>query len=273
MLTDLPEKRERIEFCEMTLLQKQVYREAMLRSRRAILEADGSESQQSVHKTRATKKGTVRPSESSSANVLMDLRKAANHPMLFRRLFDDKKIRTISRDCLRELEFMDSDQNMVYEDLEVMTDFELHRFVHKFKVCFRFSINQSMARSLIYILQHLKKHALKKDEWLQAGKVAMLRRLLPDMLAQGDRILLFSQFTQVLDILESVLDTMGVRYLKLTGQTNVGERQALIDKFSVELDIGVFLLSTRAGGLGLNLAAANVVILYDQDFVCDNYHW
>ena len=112
----------------------------------------------------------------------------------------------------------------------------------------------------------MKKHSLKKDEWLNAGKVKILQEILPSRLANGDRVLLFSQFTQVLDILEEVLNTMKIRYLKLTGQTNVVDRQNMVDEFYANEGIGVFLLSTRAGGLGLNLAAANVVIVYDQDF-------
>ena len=102
---------------------------------------------------------------------------------------------------------------------------------------------------------------------MRAGKVEALERILPAALERGDRVLLFSQFTQVLDILEAVLDTMGVRYLKLTGQTNVSDRQAIVDQFYDDPGIGVFLLSTRAGGLGLNLAAANIVIMWDMDFV------
>jgi hypothetical protein len=124
---------------------------------------------------------------------------------------------------------------------------------------------------------------------MQAGKVELLQRLLPELKARGDRVLLFSQFTQVLDILEIVLGSMGacdprwcsinrtmlrrlsaagMQYLKLTGSTPVGERQGLVDEFTENEDITVFLLSTRAGGLGLNLMAANTVIIYDQDFVC-----
>jgi SWI/SNF-related matrix-associated actin-dependent regulator of chromatin subfamily A containing DEAD/H box 1 len=60
---------------------------------------------------------------------------------------------------------------------------------------------------------------------------------------------------------------VGMQYLKLTGSTPVGERQGLVDEFAENKDITVFLLSTRAGGLGLNLMAANTVIIYDQDFV------
>ena len=102
---------------------------------------------------------------------------------------------------------------------------------------------------------------------MYAGKVEWLKANLPVFRERGDRVLLFSQFTMVLEILEVILDTMGIRYLKLTGSTNVAERQGLVDLYYAEEDITVFLLSTRAGGLGLNLAAANTVIIYDQDFV------
>jgi SNF2 family DNA or RNA helicase len=63
------------------------------------------------------------------------------------------------------------------------------------------------------------------------------------------------------------LEVVGMQYLKLTGSTPVGERQGLVDEFSENEDISVFLLSTRAGGLGLNLMAANTVIIYDPDWV------
>lgn len=127
-----------------------------------------------------------------------------------------------------------------------MTDFELHRLVKPYKI--------------------LGKYALKNDEWMDAGKIHKLQQMLPEMKAQGDRILIFSQFVQVLDILQQVLETMGIKFLVLTGQTHVNDRQALVDQFTEDESITCFLLSTRAGGLGLNLMAANTVIIMDMDF-------
>lgn len=75
---------------------------------------------------------------------------------------------------------------------------------------------------------------------MQAGKIAKLQEMLPEMKKKGDRVLIFSQFTQVLDILEVVLDTMELKYLKLTGQTAVGERQGLVDAYNNNEDITVF---------------------------------
>lgn len=54
--------------------------------------------------------------------------------MLFRRLYDDKTLRAMARDCLREEEFMDRNKDLIFEDMEVMTDFELHRFAQMYKV-------------------------------------------------------------------------------------------------------------------------------------------
>ncbi|CAB4025988.1 SWI SNF-related matrix-associated actin-dependent regulator of chromatin subfamily A containing [Paramuricea clavata] len=69
-----------------------------------------------------------------------------------------------------------------------------------------------------------------------------------------------------MDILEVYLQTRGHKYLRLDGSVSVCERQGLIDRFNTEEDIFMFIISTRAGGMGINLTAANVVILYDSDY-------
>jgi len=83
---------------------------------------------------------------------------------------------------------------------------------------------------------------------------------------EGDRVLIFSQFTMMLNIMERYLKIRGHKFLRLDGQTPVQERQALIDQFNQDPDIFIFILSTRAGGLGINLTAANTVIMHDLDF-------
>ncbi|GAA5909296.1 DNA-dependent ATPase FUN30 [Sporobolomyces salmoneus] len=272
VLKDLPKKLERIEYCEMTPLQREVYDEAIQRSRHALTDAKPEDIEEIASdeegvdkipeenaapppaakrgrpkkKAAASTKSGNKADTSSSTHVLTDLRKASNHPMLFRRLYDDNKLKLMSRDCLKEEEFLDRNKDLIYEDMEVMTDFELHRFCQGYK--------------------HLAKYCLTNDEWMSAGKIAKLQELLPDLRKNGDRVLIFSQFTQVLDILEVVLDTMNIKYLKLTGQTNVTERQGLCDAYNGDPEITVFLLSTRAGGLGLNLTAANTVMFYDCDY-------
>lgn len=79
-------------------------------------------------------------------------------------------------------------------------------------------------------------------------------------------MLIFSQWTRCLDLLGCLMEAMNFRFLRLDGQTTISERQNLIDEFTNDTTIPVFLLSTRAGGMGINLTAADVCILHDLDF-------
>jgi SNF2 family DNA or RNA helicase len=99
-----------------------------------------------------------------------------------------------------------------------------------------------------------------------SAKMAWLKAWLPGELAAGHRVLVFSQLMAVLSIAENCLAAWGVRYLRLDGSTPVAERQALLDDFGRDKGIGVFLLSTKAGGLGLNLVAADTVVIHDSDW-------
>src|SRR5204863_5636000 len=81
-----------------------------------------------------------------------------------------------------------------------------------------------------------------------------------------DRTLLFSQFTSVLDILEAVLETVNISFSRIDGAVSVAERQDLIDQYHQDESIQVFMLSTKAGGAGINLACANKVIIFDSSF-------
>ena len=82
----------------------------------------------------------------------------------------------------------------------------------------------------------------------------------------GDRCLLFSQFVIVLDIVEEFLKIKKYKYIRLDGSTAVNDRQDLIDMFNQDDEIFIFLLTTKAGGVGINLTAANTVILHDIDY-------
>jgi SWI/SNF-related matrix-associated actin-dependent regulator of chromatin subfamily A member 5 len=100
-----------------------------------------------------------------------------------------------------------------------------------------------------------------------SGKLQMLDRLLPRLREEGHRVLLFSQMTRMLDILEDYMHLRQFSFHRIDGTTAQPERQAQIEQFNSE-DQGAFcfLLSTRAGGLGINLTGANVVIFVDSDW-------
>jgi SNF2 family DNA or RNA helicase len=99
------------------------------------------------------------------------------------------------------------------------------------------------------------------------GKMVILDKLLIKLKEQGSRVLIFSQMTRMLDILEDYCIWRNFEYCRLDGQTSHEDRQESIDAYnSPNSTKFVFMLSTRAGGLGINLASADIVILYDSDW-------
>uniref|UniRef100_A0A4W4EL03 SWI/SNF related, matrix associated, actin dependent regulator of chromatin, subfamily a, member 5 n=1 Tax=Electrophorus electricus TaxID=8005 RepID=A0A4W4EL03_ELEEL len=102
---------------------------------------------------------------------------------------------------------------------------------------------------------------------VNSGKMVVLDKLLPKLKEQGSRVLIFSQMTRMLDILEDYCMWRNYGYCRLDGQTPHEERQISINVFNEPNSAKfLFMLSTRAGGLGINLATADVVIIYDSDW-------
>ncbi|KAK0167266.1 hypothetical protein PV327_004688 [Microctonus hyperodae] len=107
------------------------------------------------------------------------------------------------------------------------------------------------------------------DEHLvyNCGKMVILDKLLPKLQEQDSRVLIFSQMTRMLDILEDYCHWRGFQYCRLDGNTAHEDRQRQINEYNApNSDKFIFMLSTRAGGLGINLATADVVIIYDSDW-------
>ncbi|GME92474.1 unnamed protein product [[Candida] boidinii] len=98
------------------------------------------------------------------------------------------------------------------------------------------------------------------------GKLQKLAVLLHDLTSQGHRALIFTQMTKVLDVLEKFLNIHGYKYMRLDGATKIEDRQLLTEKFNKDARIDCFILSTRSGGLGINLTGADTVIFYDSDW-------
>jgi SWI/SNF-related matrix-associated actin-dependent regulator 1 of chromatin subfamily A len=229
VLKHLPKKTTRVEYCELTESQSKLYSIQLERQKQVLLDrANG------IPNTEHT-------------NVMMRLRQAAIHPLLFRSHYDDKTIRKISKACLKEEAFMNSNPDVIYEELELYQDYQCHQLATKYP-------------------KALGKFALKKEEWMDSGKVQKLAELLKRFKANGDRTLVFSQFTSIMDILQWVLDTLDISYCRLDGQTPISQRQDLLDEFYRDESISVFMLSTKSGGAGINLAAANKVVIFDSSF-------
>ncbi|XP_041803253.1 lymphoid-specific helicase [Chelmon rostratus] len=108
----------------------------------------------------------------------------------------------------------------------------------------------------------------KIDEQLvqSSGKLLILDRLLPELKKRGHKVLIFSQMTSILDILMDYCYLRGFQYSRLDGSMSYSDRDENMTKFSKDPEVFLFLLSTRAGGLGINLTAADTVIIFDSDW-------
>ena len=230
VLKELPVKVSRVEFCELTPEQHEIY---------------------DMWKNKATDIATRRERGENigqeTTHILMKLRQASIHPWLFRRLYKEKALPKIAKQCLKAEQWAASSPELIVKELNAYSDMEIHTLCAKNAV--------------------LNSYALQKEEWLASGKIVKMLELLRSFIAEGSRTLIFSQFTMMLDILEVVLDHEEINYFRLDGGTRVDQRQGLIDTFSeAGNNTPVFMLSTRAGGAGINLASANKVIIFDSGF-------
>ncbi|KAJ2620524.1 DNA-dependent ATPase fun30 [Coemansia sp. RSA 1358] len=208
VLGDLPSKTEHIVKLELTEAQRKLYDSIVL------------------------------DSESVSEDIRKNLMQLDSHYQL-----DDLK--QMAKTLLREPDYADASYQYVLEDMEVCSDFELH------KICTTYP--------------KMRKFQLPDDVLLDSAKVQKLKEIVDECIARGEKLLLFSQFTTMLNILESVFKIWNVEYRRLDGQTKVDERQTMIDEFNSDGSlVPVFLLSTKAGGFGINLTSANVVVIYDS---------
>jgi len=101
---------------------------------------------------------------------------------------------------------------------------------------------------------------------LDAGKLKELDRLLPKLKAEGHRVLIYCQMTKMIDIMEDYMHYRGYQYLRLDGSSKISDRRDMVQDFQTRDDIFIFILSTRAGGLGINLTSADTVIFYECDW-------
>jgi len=190
--------------------------------------------------------GKITRNTDSGIGMLMNLRKIANHPLLIRNHFDVGQVRQLARILKKDASHDKAVEKFIAEDLSVMSDFDIH------KTCLAYRC-----------VEH---YSLGNHQICDSGKFNLMDDMLPQMQDNKDRVLIFTQFVMVLDIMEQYLRIRGYKYLRLDGSTPVPERQAMIDTFNTDETYFIFLLSTRAGGLGINLTAANTVILHDLDF-------
>jgi superfamily II DNA/RNA helicase len=99
-----------------------------------------------------------------------------------------------------------------------------------------------------------------------SGKMVLLDKLLPKLKSEGHKVLIFSQMVKMLDLIEEFCECRQYNLERLDGRVSGNDRQKGIDRFNADADAFIFLLSTRAGGVGINLTAADTCIIFDSDW-------
>ncbi|KAI8339071.1 SNF2 family N-terminal domain-containing protein [Chlamydoabsidia padenii] len=105
-----------------------------------------------------------------------------------------------------------------------------------------------------------------RDLILDSGKLAKLDKLLERLKNEGHRCLIYFQMTRMIDLMEEYIAYKQYKYLRLDGSSKISDRRDMVQDWQTRPEIFIFLLSTRAGGLGINLTAADTVIFYDSDW-------
>ena len=269
VLRDLPKKIEHVLRCDTTPVHREAYRKLLLSSRKVSAELNEQGSTQ-------------------LQNILVHLRKLSLHPLLssgrLSAFYPEASRKAIADILFRKTEYYSwaegtkkdkaAKERDVFEDVMGMMDYEIAFICNDYKV--------------------LDKYRVPDDVWMQSGKINILLRILKHhgdlehdtkllstvfddrhpthavklakRRGEPEKILVFSQFVMMLNILQHILTKVGIRFVRLDGSMPTMDRQKVIDEFEKNDEVRVFLLSTRAGGFGINLTAASVVVLFDLDF-------
>lgn len=190
-------------------------------------------------------------------HLFTNLRKAAHHPLMLRsRHTSAEEKEHLAKTFIRYEAFQGEGCTMerVAEELKGFSDFHIHL----------------TARELLDANKHraddLNRYILHEEDLFSSAKFEKLRTMLPPLIQEGHRVLIFSSWTSCLDLLGCLMDHLDLKFLRMDGSIQSAERQRLIDQFNDDPSHSVFLLSTKACGVGLNLTGADTCIIHDLDF-------
>ncbi|KAG9442440.1 hypothetical protein H6P81_018294 [Aristolochia fimbriata] len=242
VMQQLVPKIQKVEYVVMDTEQSQAYKEA-INEYRAASQARMTKN----FKSTCTNISSILPKRQLS-NYFVQFRKIANHPLLVRRIYGDEDVIRFAKILHPKGAFgYECTLDRVIEEIKNYSDFMLHRL-------------------LVSYMGYGADGTLQELHVMLSAKCRALAKLLPSLKRAGHRVLIFSQWTSMLDILEWTLDVIGLTYRRLDGSTQVNERQTIVDTFNNDSSIFACLLSTRAGGQGLNLIGADTVVIHDMDF-------
>lgn len=204
-----------------------------------------------------------KPIEENGETVRAHLLAQRVRPFILRRRKETVATELPARTLVTKLLHLEGRQRALYESVRVASDRQIRRVLER----------RGFTGSHITIMDALLKlrqvccdpFLLKGDKTpktIERAKIELLRDMLPALVAEGRSVLVFSQFTEMLELIERELDTVNLPWLSLTGKTPPAQRGALVASFQSK-SVPILLISLKAGGVGLNLTAADTVILVD----------
>ncbi|MBC8055249.1 MAG: DEAD/DEAH box helicase [Rhizobiales bacterium] len=204
-----------------------------------------------------------KPIETNGETLRAELLAQRVRPFILRRRKDDVAAELPPKTEVIRLVQLRGQQRALYESVRVAADEQVRRVLAR----------MSFAGAQITILDALLKlrqvccdpylvKGQKLPMTMERAKLEWLRDMLPRLVEEGRRVLVFSQFTEMLALVATELETLQLPHLALTGETPVRARGAVVKRFQAK-EVPIFLLSLKAGGVGLNLTAADTVIHLD----------
>ncbi|CBF88314.1 putative SNF2 family helicase/ATPase PasG [Aspergillus nidulans FGSC A4] len=284
----LPKKREYILYAPLTLEQKDLYREILNGTGRQYLEEKATERLMAkngmISRPRSLKRSasssvvstpnkSVRSSRDSTPGSRASSTRRRKAPQTYKDISDrefNSKLRKLEQGLEEDLDIEESIDESEQEEIERANTIKLA----KREIAQKKMQNPVMQARLACNSPHnfywpWAEDPSSIDETLvtASGKMLLLDRLIPCLLNKGHKILIFSQFKTQLDILQDwATHLRSWNCCRIDGAISQADRQAQIKAFNTDKDYKIFLLSTRAGGQGINLVAADTVILFDSDW-------
>ena len=190
-------------------------------------------------------------------HLFTNLRKAAHHPLMLRSRHTTREESVHLTESFYKYGAFQGEgctKERVAEELKSFSDFHIHLTALEL-------LDANPRRR-----EDLQRYVLGEEDLFSSAKFGRLRELLPELIADGHRILIFSSWTSCLDLLGCLMDYLKLKYQRMDGSMASAHRQMLIDQFNSDDSYKVFLLSTKACGLGINLTSADTCIIHDLDF-------
>lgn len=187
-------------------------------------------------------------------SLVFRMRRICNHPLLVPGSFYKEELlqKLIKYYATKVAGFKENPFDRVEKEIRGWSDFELHRSL----------------QSLLSVEPRLERYLIPKEEFMKSAKIIELFKIIEKVREQRRKALVFSQFTMYLDMMEEclTLNNPNVVYLRLDGGYAATTRTDVVERFTTDDNVTLMLISTKAGGTGLNLTVASTVVLMDQDW-------